>query len=548
MGLHNKKIFPSIILAFVGPILSFTTVAEPVVASGYSLEQLVKPSPFCGVHGLGIDGEGELYAGSVVGQRLYQVDKTSGAVEVLVGPPKGMADDMEFLPDGTVAWTSISQNAVRARSPDGKVWDVATNLVSINSIAYNENDERLFAAQVFGGDGLWELDVTGETAPRNIIKDMGGLNGFDIGPDGMIYGPLWFKQQVVKINPDTGELTVIADGFHTPAAANFDSQWNLYVLDTAMGEIIQVDINTGSKTQFAQLKTSLDNLAIDANDILYVSNMADNSIQAIDIKTKAIRSVVEAGLSCPASLAVSSATIDKDDAVYIADIFALRRINGTKGEVTDIARSHAADTPIEYATNVFVGKQHFYVLSSGHLQQYDRATDKLVQTLGHIRGAQFVLELENQDVLVLSRRGNQLARYSGTDRQQMAIVAENLGGAASLALANNNTVVATVPSTNSLIKINIATGETETLPYELNIPIDVAVVNSNQWIVRESSGRVVGINSNNVDLKTLIENFPSGRFGEEAGNRSNAMGVGANGDIYLMSDVDNAIYKLSSMQ
>jgi hypothetical protein len=54
---------------------------------------------------------------------------------------------------------------------------------------------------VFIGDALWEIDIAGAKAPRLIAKDMGGFNGFEVGPDGMLYGPLWFKHQVVRSIP-----------------------------------------------------------------------------------------------------------------------------------------------------------------------------------------------------------------------------------------------------------------------------------------------------------------------------------------------------------
>ena len=79
---------------------------------------------------------------------------------------------------------------------------------------------------------LWEIDVTGAAPPRLIAKDIGGFNGFEVGPDGMLYGPLWFKGQVVKINPANGAITVINSEFKIPAAANLDGKGNLWVVDT----------------------------------------------------------------------------------------------------------------------------------------------------------------------------------------------------------------------------------------------------------------------------------------------------------------------------
>jgi hypothetical protein len=52
------------------------------------------------------------------------------------------------------------------------------------------------------------------------------LNGFEVGADGWIMGPLWFKGQIVKINPANGEMKVVNSEFKTPAAANYDSKGN----------------------------------------------------------------------------------------------------------------------------------------------------------------------------------------------------------------------------------------------------------------------------------------------------------------------------------
>ncbi|MEB3735490.1 hypothetical protein ULF88_18625 [Halopseudomonas pachastrellae] len=45
------------------------------------------------------------------------------------------------------------------------------------------------------------IDRAGAAPPRLIGKELGGFNGFEVGADGWLYGPLWFKGQVVRINP-----------------------------------------------------------------------------------------------------------------------------------------------------------------------------------------------------------------------------------------------------------------------------------------------------------------------------------------------------------
>jgi hypothetical protein len=54
-------------------VLGNTAVAS---AQTYEVTKLVPGSAFHGVHGLGIDKSGRLFAGSVAGAALYEVDRT----------------------------------------------------------------------------------------------------------------------------------------------------------------------------------------------------------------------------------------------------------------------------------------------------------------------------------------------------------------------------------------------------------------------------------------------------------------------------------------
>ena len=94
--------------------LGATIAATVLLASGvgasaqtYEVTKLVPGSAFHGVHGLGVDKAGRLFAGSVAGAALYEVDLTSGTADIAVPGPEGMADDIAFAPDGTMAWTGF---------------------------------------------------------------------------------------------------------------------------------------------------------------------------------------------------------------------------------------------------------------------------------------------------------------------------------------------------------------------------------------------------------------------------------------------------------
>ncbi|HJQ60777.1 MAG TPA: hypothetical protein VJ890_27990, partial [Vineibacter sp.] len=274
------------------------------VPKSFITQILVPGSYFHGVHGLAFNKDDQLFVGSVVGQTIYRVNVDGGDVDIAVDAPAGMADDIAIASDGTMAWTAFLTGTIYIQRPGQREARViATGLPGINSLAFKsekDKEPRLFASQVFLGDALWEIDLKelknierpdykpvnyadGQRKP--IMADIGGLNGFDFGPDGQLYGPLWFRGQVVRIDVDKVTMTVVADGFKIPAAANFDRRGNLFVIDTALGQLVQVNAASGDKTVKATLKPGLDNLAIDSRDRVFVTNMVDNGIYLVDTNT-----------------------------------------------------------------------------------------------------------------------------------------------------------------------------------------------------------------------------------------------------------------------
>ncbi|MBW2093109.1 MAG: hypothetical protein JRI34_13425, partial [Deltaproteobacteria bacterium] len=160
---------------------SFNTTMPTVVDPRYEIQILIPGSHFHGIHGITFDSQDNLYVGSVVGASIYKVDANTGKVNVFIGPPDGMADDLEFGPDGRIYYTSFLQGKLHCKSADGKVTVLAEGLPGINSLAFNK-EGRLFATQVFAGDALYEIDLTGGKKTRKIAGPLGGLNGFDFGP------------------------------------------------------------------------------------------------------------------------------------------------------------------------------------------------------------------------------------------------------------------------------------------------------------------------------------------------------------------------------
>jgi sugar lactone lactonase YvrE len=528
-------------------LVAFSLTAAPAAAQTWKVEKLVSGSSFHGVHGLGIDDAGRLFAGSVVGQALYQVDIRTGAVTTAIGPVQGMADDIAFAPDGTMAWTGFLTGDLYARKGDGPIQKLASGLPGINSLAYRK-DGRLYATQVFLGDALYEIDTAGAKPPRKIMEGMGGLNGFEFGSDDKLYGPLWFKGQIARIDVDTGKLDVVMSGFKTPAAVNFDPEGRLLVVDTATGRLTRIDLKKGTKARIARLKTSLDNLAVARDGRIFVSNMADNGIQEVDPAKGSVRQVVKGRLAMPGGIAL--ARTDGRDTLYLADLFAYRAVDPGTGRVTDIARMHAAGSKLHYPFSATVNGNHV-VLSSwfeSAVQVYDRETGGHVRTIQALKAPYDAIELPDGSILVAEYAAGNLTEITGRSGADRKPLTQNLGGPLGLVRAGN-VVYVTENLTGQVSRIDLKTGTGTVVAKGLAQPEGIARAPDGGLIVAEvGARRVVRIDPKTGAITPLAGDLPiglAGLPGMPPAYVPTGVAVDGAGRIYVTSDIENALYRLS---
>jgi outer membrane protein assembly factor BamB len=535
-------------LALCATVAATVLLAPGVGASAqtYEVTPLVPGSAFHGVHGLGIDKAGRLFAGSVAGAALYEVDRNNGTAKIAIPSPEGMADDIAFAPDGTMAWTGFLTGDLYSRKGDGPIRKLASGLPGINSLAYRK-DGRLYATQVFLGDALYEIDVEGVKPPRMIMEKMGGLNGFEFGPDDRLYGPLWFKGQVAKVDVDKAELTVVADGFKIPAAVNFDSKGNLWVVDTALGQLVRVDPKTGAKKMVAQLKPSLDNLAIDDRDRIFVSNMADNGIQEVDAETGAAKQVISGKLALPGGIGVVSD--GGKDTIYIADVFAYRTVDGATGEVSEPARMHAAGVTLEYPMSA-TARGDEVILSSwftGTVQVIDRKTGATREMMHDFKAPHDATRLADGSILVNELGSKSLIRAGGEHGKDRTVVIGGLEGPVGLVAGSGGAVYLTEAFAGQVSKVE-ANGEKTVVARDLKGPEGIALAPDGKLIVAEvGAKRIIQIDPANGTVTEIAANLPIGLPAAPGGLPSNiptGVGVGATGVIYFSSDLENAIYKV----
>jgi sugar lactone lactonase YvrE len=507
-------------------------------------EAFVAPSSFAGVHGLAIDAKGRLLAGSVAGSSLWEVDRRTGVARVLIAAPEGQADDIAIGPKGELAWTSFLQGVLRYReNDDAPIRVLAKDLPGINSLDFDRRNGKLYASQVFLGDALWEIDVTGAKPPRPIAKGIGGFNGFEVGPDGMLYGPLWFKHQVVKIDPANGAITVINSDFKTPAAANLDGKGNLWVVDAVTGELSRIELATGKKTVAKTLKPALDNLAIAPEGTIYVSNMADNSVEAFEPATGELRLLTSGKLPLPGGLRVEG------DRMWVAAIFAFREIDLKTGNVSKDMRMWASD--LEYPTGVGVSAQHLALasFSTNTVQQIDRATMKTV-VMGHgFKAPVDALPMGDGSILVAELASGSILRVSGPELKQRDVVVQGLKGPMQMMIARDGALYVT-EAAGSLTRVNLGDKSKTTVASDLALPKGIAQTPWGTLVVLEAAAkRLTEIDPVTGERRTVAANLPVG-VPPLGGMPPYPTGVAvdAQGNVYLSTDQNNAVYKVRPLR
>jgi streptogramin lyase len=523
-----------------------STVAPPPTrpASWAAPEVLVPPSAFSGVHGLAIDAKGRLLAGSVLGNTLWEVDRSTGAARILIDAPEGQADDIAVGPQGELAWTNYLMGMLRYRENDAAPLRVlAKDLPGLNSLDFDRKNGKLYASQVFLGDALWEIDRTGQKPPRLIKKDMGGFNGFEVGPDGMLYGPLWFKGQVVKIDPANGDMTVIADGFKIPAAANLDGKGSLWVVDARSGELVRVDLATGKKTVAKQLRPSLDNLAIAPDGMIYVSNMANNEVQSFNPATGELRTLTSGKLAVPAGL-----KIDGND-LWVADVFGFRQVDVRTGEVRDVFRMQR-DPDLDYPFAVGLSARLFALTSwfTGTVQLVDRQTLKTVETIHGLKAPFDALPMADGSVIYAEIATGSITRASGPKFANKSVLASGLNGPVQMVVGQDGALYVT-EAAGKLLRIPLdASAPLRTVAEGLALPEGVAQTPWGSFIVAESAARrLVEIDPANGTRRTVAENLPIGLApgpGLPPPYVVTGVAVGRDGTIYMAADRNNAIYRI----
>jgi sugar lactone lactonase YvrE len=541
------------IVAIAATLLAVATPAAAAEPSQPEVEVLVRGAPLQGANGMTFDTQDRLVVASLAGREIVAMDTRTGRVVDRHGPDAGVQapDDVTFGPDGSLYWTDLLTGEVGRREPDGTV---TKQLVApgMNPIAFSD-DGRLFVAQAFFGNGLYELDPNLVAAPTVVIPDSGeralGLNGMDFGPDGKLYAPQPFLGRIVRIDVDTAAVTPIAEGLAFPAALDFDSVGNLHAAESDTGEIVRVDPATGGRAVVAQVPPGVDNMAFDSRGHLFVSNFRNGAIHEIR-PGKQPRTVSSPGLIAPGGVAVLP-DLDAGESLYVGGLWTLDRFDGRTGRAEGVDSQSFVDGLTSPFT-VFSDGTDLVVTSwlQGAVQVWDPESDTVVE--GYEDFAVPLNAIRFQDDLVVAElaTGRVVRLDAGT--AERTTLAQGLFVPAGLAASDDDLWVGDWAS--GVVWQIVADGEVLTSPApvagELAQPEGLVLDRDGSLLVVEAGlGRLTRIDPATGATSPVASGLGLGAPAVPGTPPTwvfNGVTVGSTGDIYVTGDIANVVYRVNA--
>jgi sugar lactone lactonase YvrE len=285
---------------------------SPSLAEGWRLQQLTPPSRLFGANGLRTGPDGRIYIAQVTGSQISALDIETGRLETV--SPKGghiiAPDDVAFDPRGNLYATEVMDGRVSARSTDGHTRVLRDDVPSANGITVHQG--RLFIGECREGGRLLELDLTGGP-PRVLLENVPSPNAMEVGPDGLLYFPVMGANEIWRIGLDgeAPEPETIATGLGVPDSVKFDATGHIVSTQVHSGQVLRIDPRTGEQTVLADVNPGLDNCTF-VGDRLFVSNFTGEITEILDGGRTS--TVLPGGLNWPLDLAVGA-----DGRLYVAD-------------------------------------------------------------------------------------------------------------------------------------------------------------------------------------------------------------------------------------
>ncbi len=290
---NMKKYSPWFILPLV--CLFLFAFAQPALATEsnwshphYKLTRLVKDSLFAGCNGAVIGLDGALYVVHTGDGSTSRIDLRSLKVTTFVAPNEGVfiSDDIAIDDKGNffiTGTTPLVAEVYRVDKNGMKTVIAKDGLLAPNGIRYNFRTGRLFTSECFQANRVFELDPTGVKPPKLLVpaNTIAVPEGFDFDPyTNDLIIPDMGTGKILRVHPDTGAITTIAEGFAAPIALKVGPDKMIYFPQLG-GAVYRLSLDGKKTEKLAQLPPGLDNLALTPEGHLYITSYWDATVYKV---------------------------------------------------------------------------------------------------------------------------------------------------------------------------------------------------------------------------------------------------------------------------
>ena len=286
------------------------TAPPATLAQGWTLSRVTPPSRLYGANGLRTGKDGLIYVAQVCGSQVSAINPDTGEITTVSPMGGGITgpDDLAFDDAGNLYCTEITTNKLSVLQADGTVRVLHGDVPVANPVTVYQN--RVIAGELRMDGQIREFDrSTGEA--RVILDKVPMPNAFEVGPDGKLYLPAQGANEIWRVSLDGGPHEVVARDLGIPDSVKFDAEGFIISTQVGSGQVLRIDPRTGDRTVLAQLSPGLDNCTM-VDGRLFISHITGEIHEVLaEGKTKQL---IGNGFQWPMGLGV-----DDDGTVLIAD-------------------------------------------------------------------------------------------------------------------------------------------------------------------------------------------------------------------------------------
>ena len=177
------------------------------------------------------------------------------------GTPTFLVDGIDspnfvlMLPDGSALISDDFDTRVFRVTADGDVTTAIADVPSPNGMAHSPDGAFMYVASTFTPRGeLTRFDVGDDGMPdeasATVIAELGPgstPDGIAVDAEGAVYVAANIQNRIVRVDPETGEQSTVAEGLGTPASLAFGAAdgfdpCSIYMTQLFGGQVLRVAV------------------------------------------------------------------------------------------------------------------------------------------------------------------------------------------------------------------------------------------------------------------------------------------------------------------